>query len=39
MLLSDALVALERWILAAGATLEHRVLPTRTDDNIAAAMP
>jgi len=37
VLLSDALVALERWILAAGATFEHGVLATSTDDRIAVA--
>ena len=38
VLLSDALVALERWILAAGATFEHGVVPTSTDDSIAVAL-
>ncbi len=37
-LLSDALVALERRILAASVALEHGVLPSSTDDGIAVAL-
>jgi hypothetical protein len=37
-LLSDALVTLERRILAAGMALEHRILPTSTDHRIAVTL-
>ena len=38
VLLSDALVTLEWWKLAAGVAFEHWVLPASTDDSIAVAL-